>query len=170
MSKYLTTCLAAAIGFSVVFSNAVFSKDISSAATNAQSKEKQEKFIFMCDDFAKKIQNCEAYTCQVTLGGITTVTQIQGKKEGRCVVATITGASIGLKKQGNANESKSVKTPISTICEYDQDGIEGLTNKFEAMKHGNFDFSSKQIQKGEFNCITSALGQTFPTPKDSNRY
>ena len=167
MSKYLITYLAAIAGFFTVFSEIAFSKD---AATNVPNKTKQEDFIFMCDDFTQKIQNCESYTCQVSLGGLTTVTQIQGKKDGRCVVTTITGSPIGLKKGENKKDAPRAKTPITTTCEYDQDGVEGLSNKFEAMKHGKFDFSSKQIQKGEFNCITSALGQTFPTPKDSSRY
>ena len=124
----------------------------------------------MCDEFTQNIQYCEAYSCPVSLGNSTTVTQIQGKKEGRCVVTTITGASIAPKKNGNEKSSIGAKTPISTTCEYDQDGVEGLSNKFEKMMHGKFDFASKQVQKGEFNCVTSALRQTFPTPKDPNSY
>ena len=101
MSKYLIISLAATIGCSVAFSNTAYSKGAEQTSANTQSKSKRNNFIFMCNDFAKKIQNCEPYICQVALGEDTTVTQIQGKKEGRCVVTTTTGSPIGIKKKDN---------------------------------------------------------------------
>ena len=156
MNKRLIGSVAVLLSCSAIYSTAPFAKP---------DQTTDNTFVFTCNDFAERIQTCEHYSCEILLLGNTTVTEIKGKKGDRCVVAFIVGSPRAVQKNVLQQKANNTKTPISTICEYDREGIEQLSNKYEAMRHGNFDFSSKQ--KGEYNCTTSALGQTFPTPRES---
>jgi len=137
-------------------SGAVFADSTNSA---------DEKPIFACPDFPEKIQECEEYVCEVVLAGVPTTTQIRGRKNGRCVVVTTVGV---LKKETQKNgpnpSGKTIRTPVTTICEYDQAGMNQLSERFQLMKDGRYDFSSKDTHVGEYNCHTATEGQIFNTP------
>ncbi len=128
-----------------------------------------EKIVFECQDFATKIKTCEPYLCEMTLAGVMSTAQIMGKKENRCVVATTVGVPRQAMHKKKSSHSITNKIPVTTICEYDRLGIERLSAKFEAMRHGKYNFSSKDTHVGEYNCKTAAAGQVFPTPVESSR-
>lgn len=139
-----------------------FLSDIANAKQNKWSDE----LLFTCDEFPKKIQRCEAYTCYVTIGGVMTVTEIIGERGPLCAVSSTIGVMLPQPKPKPGEEPKPQTTiPVTTVCEYDRTGINQLSNKFQAMKGGRYDFSSEEIEIGEHNCQTYALGQSFPTPR-----
>lgn len=137
-----------------------------SEIANARQNKRSDDVTFMCDAFPKKIQSCEAYSCYVTMGGVMTVTEILGERGPLCAVSSTIAVTLPVSKPKSGEEPKPVVTiPVTTVCEYDRTGINQLSNKFQAMKGGRFDFSSEEMEVGEHNCQTYALGQSFPTPR-----
>lgn len=139
----------------------LFTSDVA----NAKNK-RADDVIFTCDDFPTKIQSCDTYSCYVTMGGVMTITEIVGERGPLCAVSTTIGVTLPVPKPKPGQEPKLPTTvPVTTVCEYDRYGVNQLSDKFQAMKGGRFDYSSETMELGEHNCQTYALGQSFPTPK-----
>lgn len=133
---------------------------------NAKQNKLSEEVIFTCDAFPTKIEGCETYSCYVTMGGVMTVMEILGDRGPLCAVSTTIGVTLPPSKPKKGEEPKPPMTvPVTTVCEYDRNGVNQLSNKFQAMKGGRFDLSSDEMELGEHNCQTYALGQSFPTPR-----
>lgn len=116
---------------------------------------------FTCDDFTKKLDTCEAYTCQapyVLDPTVKTQWKIMDKNAERCVISNTT-EDVGLKDK----EGKPI--PITQTCEYDELGIEGLKERFLDMQTRYFHYSNKQHSEGIHNCTFKSRGIPIRTLK-----
>jgi len=119
---------------------------------------------FTCDEFSEKIKTCEAYSCQapsVFDPSIKTNWKILGQNGDRCVVSnTITDVGI------HDNDGNAV--PITQTCEYDEIGIQGLTQRFSDLKNNYFRFSTCNHYNGIYNCTFSSRGQSIKDAKNKS--